>query len=411
MTSFRDALDLSRVILRGAIRRFLDARGFDLAASLAYASLLTIVPLMAAVTFLASTVFGETGTGLYRVIRWVVPGAGRDVLDAIQAFAHQATTLAGTASLLFLVASVRTFFQIEGAAKSLWGTTVHPRPFLVRLGVAISVMVLGPVAVGVLTSFLLESGASFTEFRSLGLLATFALLVFLYRILPGARVRWGPAVLAAVVAALGLTAVRILFARGAHALTSFRTTLSVIYGSISAAVIFVLAVGIAFAILFFGIALAHALQFRVELFGHDAPARTGRGGRLYEAVRLLLPLAAAWENDRASRSIGALSEAAGRPEADVETVLARLVVDGLARRDDQKAAYALTRSPDEISLWAVARAIGESAPRTVPGEDDPVAATLREVFSRATREERGVLQGTSLKDLLRPSDASPSFRQ
>jgi len=410
MTSFRDALGLSRVIVRGAVRRFLDARGFDLAASLAYASLLTIVPLMAAVTFLASTVFGASGTGLYRVIRWVVPGAGRDVLDAIQAFAHQATTLTGTASLFFLAASIRTFFQIEGAAKSVWGTTVHPRPFLVRLGVAVSVMVLGPVAVGVFTSFLLESGASLTEFRSLGLVATAGLLLFLYRILPGAHVRWGPAVTAAVVAALGLTGVRILFARGAQALTSFRTTMSVIYGSISAVVIFVLAVGIAFTILLFGIALAHALQYRVELFGHDAPARIGRGGRLYEAVSLLLPLAAAWENDRASRSIGALGEATGRPEEEVETVLARLVVDELARRDDE-GAYALTRSPDEISLWAVARAIGESAPRTVPGEDDPVAATLREVFSRATREERGVLQGTSLKDLLRPSDASPSFRQ
>jgi len=410
MAILADAFHLSRAVLRGAVRRFLDARGFDLAASLAYASLLTIVPLMAAVTFLTSTVFGTTGAGLYRVIRWVVPGAGRDVLDAIQAFAHKATTLTGTASLLLLLASLRTFFQIESAAKSLWGTTVHPRPFLVRLGMAISVMVLGPVGVGVLTSFLLESGASLTEFRSLSLVTTAALLVFLYRILPGARVRWGPAVAAAFIAALGLTAVRILFARGAQALTSFRTTLSVIYGSISAAVIFILAVGIAFAILLFGIALAHALQFRRELSGHDAPARTGRGGRLYEAVRLLLPLAAAWENDRASRSIGALGEAAGRPEDEAETVLARLVVDGLARRDEQ-GAYALTRSPDEISLWAVARAIGESAPRTVPGEDDTVAATLREVFARATREERGVLQGTSLKDLLRPSDAAPSFRQ
>lgn len=410
MASLRRGLELSGVVLHGAVRRFLDARGFDLAASLAYASLLTIVPLMAAVTFLTSAVFGTAGAGLYRVIRWVVPGAGRDVIDAIQAFAHQATTLTGTATLFFLAASVRTFFQVEGAAKSVWGTTVHPRPFLVRLGVAIAVTVLGPVTVGVFTSFLLESGASFTEFRYLGFLTSAALLVFLYRILPGARVRWGPAVSAAVLAALGLTAVRILFARGAQALTSFRTTMSVIYGSISAAVIFVLAVGIAFAILLFGIALAHALQYRVELFGHDAPARTGRGGRLYEAVRLLLPLAAAWENDRASRSIGALVEATGRPEADVETVLSRLVVDGLAQRDDDRS-FALTRAPDEISLWAVARAIGESAPRTVPGEDDPVAATLREVFSRATREERGVLQGTSLKDLLRPSDAAPSFRQ
>ncbi|HQR47371.1 MAG TPA: Rrf2 family transcriptional regulator, partial [Thermoanaerobaculia bacterium] len=207
-----------------------------------------------------------------------------------------------------------------------------------------------------------------------------------------------------------LNSLRILFARGSQSLTSFRTTMSVIYGSISTAVIFVLAVGIAFTVLLFGIALAHALQYRTELFGHDAPARTGRGGRLYEAVRLLLPIPGAGETARAARSIGALVEATGRPEADLETVLARLVVDGLARRDDE-GRYTLTRPPDEISLWAVARAIGESAPRTVPEEDDPVAATLREVFSRATREERGVLQGTSLKDLLRPADAAPSFRQ
>lgn len=401
---------LAGAVLRGAVRRFLDARGFDLAASLAYASLLTLVPLMAAVTFLTSSFFGTTGTGLYRVIRWMVPGAGYDVLNSIQTFARHATKLAGTATLFFLAVSVRTFFQIEGAAKTVWGATVHPRPIFARLAAAVSVTILGPVAIGVLTSFLLESGASLADYRALGFVLTMVLLVFFYRILPGARVRWGPAAAAAVFAALGLTIVRILFARGAQALTSFRTTLSAIYGPISAAVIFILAVGIAFAILLLGIALAHALQFREELSGHDAPARTGRGGRLYEAVRLLLPLAAAWENDRASRSLGALCDAVNRPENDVETVLARLVVDGLARRNEE-GAYALTRSPDEISLWAVARAIGESAPRTVPGEDDPVAATLREVFFRANREERGVLQGTSLKDLLRPADAALMFRR
>jgi YihY family inner membrane protein len=394
---------LAGAVLRGALRRFLDARGFDLAASLAYASLLTIVPLMAAVTFLTSSFFGTSGAGLYRVIRWVVPGAGLDVLDAIQAFARHATTIAGTASIFFLGASLRTFFQIESAAKTIWGTTVHPRRLLARLGVAALVMVFGPIAAGILTSFLLVSGASLADFRSLGFLVTAALLLFLYRILPGSTVRWGPALVASGAAALGLTAIRILFARGARTLVSFQTTLSVVYGPITAIVIFILAVGLAFAILLLGVALAHALQFRGELLGHDAPARTARGGRLYAAVRLLLPLAAAWENDRASRSLGALRDSVGLPEADAETLLARLVVDGLARRNEE-GAYALTRPPDEISLWAVARAIGESAPRIVPAEDDPVAVTLREVFARAHREERGVLQGTSLRDLVRPPD-------
>ena len=409
MPPFRETAGRARAVLRGTFHRFVDARGLDLAGSLAYSSLLTIVPLMAAVTFLTSTVFGASGTGLYRVIRWIVPGAGRDVLNAIQTFAHQAATLAGTASIFFLAASVRTFFQIEGAAKSLWGTTVHPRPFLVRLAIALALMVVGPVAIGILTSFLLESGAPFDEFRWLGFVVILIVLIVLYRVLPGARVRWGPAAAAALLSAAGLTILRIVFARSARILTSFRSTMSYIYGPISTAVIFILAVGIAFAILLAGVAFAHALQFREELSGQDAPARTGHGLRLYEAVSILMPLAAAWEADRASRLLPAIAEAVHRPADDVETVLARLVVDGLARRDPS-GAYVLARPPDEISVWAVARAIGESAPRTVPGEDDPVATTLREVFIRATREERGVLQGTSLKDLLRPSESFSTIR-
>lgn len=409
MPPIRETAGRARVVLRGTFHRFLDARGLDLAGSLAYSSLLTIVPLMAAVTFLTSTVFGASGTGLYRVIRWVVPGAGRDVLNAIQTFAHQATTFAGTASIFFLAASVRTFFQIEGAAKSLWGTTVHERPFLVRLAIALALMVVGPVAIGILTSFLLESGAPFDEFRWLGFVVVMIVLIVLYRVLPGARVRWGPAAAAALLSAAGLTILRIVFARSARILTSFRSTMSYIYGPISTAVIFILAVGIAFAILLLGVAFAHAIQFREELSGQDAPARTGHGLRLYEAVSILMPLAAAWEADRASRLLSAIAEAVQRPADEVETVLARLVVDGLARRDPS-GAYVLARPPDEISVWAVARAIGESAPRTVPGEDDPVATTLREVFIRATREERGVLQGTSLRDLLRPAQSFSTIR-
>jgi len=400
MGSFRAAARFVPAVLKGTIRRFLDARGFDLASALAYASLLTIVPLMASVTVLTSTFFGTAGEGLYRVLRWIVPGARRDVVTILRTWSLQAATLTGTATVFFLLTSLRTFFQIEGAAKTLWGTTVHPRPFLKRVGFALTVTVLGPVTVGVFTSFLLETGASFTEFRFLGLLTTMGLLVVLYRFLPGARVRWGPAVIAAGFSALGLTLLRILFAAGARYLTSLDTTLSHVYGSISAVVVFVLAVGFAFAILLLGVSLAHAVQHREELLGHDAPPRTAHGGPLYEAVRILLPLAEAWRNDRATRTLRALSNEVTSPEANVEILLARLVVDGLVTRDAESR-YSLSRAPDEISLYAVARAIGESEPRAVPAGDDPVAETLREVFLRANRVERGVLQGTSLRDLLR----------
>jgi YihY family inner membrane protein len=409
MARLRAAARLVPVVLKGTIRRFLDARGFDLASSLAYAALLTIVPLMASVTVLTSTLFGMTGEGLYRVLRWVVPGARRDVLMILRTWSLQAATLTGTVTIFFLLASLRTFFQVEGAAQTLWGTTVHPRPVLQRLALAFSVTVLGPVAVGVFTSFLLETGASFTEFRFLGFLSTLAVLAVLYRFLPGAYVRWGPAAIGAAAAALGLTILRIVFAKGARMLTTFDTMLSHIYGSISAVVVFILAVGFAFALLLLGVSLAHAVQYREELLWHDAPPRTARGGPLYEAVRLLLPLAEAWLNDRAARTLVSIADEVKRPQESVKAVLARLAQNGLVA-DDGERGWVLRRSPDEISLYAVARALGESELRAVPEGDDRVAQTLREVFLRANRVERGVLQGTSLRDLLgRPagSDVVP----
>ncbi len=138
---------LARAILIGTVRRFLDARGFDLAASLAYSVLLTLVPLVACVTVLTSTFFGESGTGLYRLLR-ILPGAGRDLVRDLQAFGAKATSVSGTATLFFLATSLRTFFLVEGAVQALWGSTGTPRRPIRRLGMALSVMILGPIALG-----------------------------------------------------------------------------------------------------------------------------------------------------------------------------------------------------------------------------------------------------------------------
>src|SRR5512141_2636686 len=253
---------LARAVLVGTVRRFLDARGFDLAASLAYSALLTLVPLVACVTVLTSTFFGESGTGLYRLLR-VLPGAGREFLTDLQAFSVKATSVSGTATLFFLATSLRTFFLIEGTVQALWGSTGNPRRRVRRLGMAISVMILGPVATGVLTSFLLASGAPFGDFRFLGSLLSF-----------------------------------------------------------------------------------------------------------------------------------------GRPEEEVAPLVAELLGEGLLTSDGD-GNLALARAPETISLYAVARAIGESALRAVPSGHDAAAQTLHRVFARANREERAVLQGTSLRDLLR----------
>jgi membrane protein len=383
------------VVGRGTARRFWDARGVDLASSLAYSSLLSLVPLIASVTVLTSTFFGLSGVGIYRILRLALPGAGREVVGDIQTIVRYAS-VSGTATIFFLVTSLRTYFLVEGAAQALWGTTVTPRPPLRRLGTALSVMILGPIAIGVLTSLLLESGSSFSGIRPLGSVLTLVLLVYLYRTLPGAGVQWGPALAGATFAAAAITGLRVAIARGLAELAGG----GAVYGPLTAAIIFVVAVGFVFVLFLLGISLAHAIQFRAEFLDHDALAeRTEEGGRLYESVRLLLVLTVAWRNDRATRTLTALAHELARPEADVVPLVRDLRHAGLVAAGEG-GVFSLTRAPETISLYAVARAIGESAARAVPKGTDAVATSLHRIFGKAAREERAVLQGTSLHDLL-----------
>jgi uncharacterized BrkB/YihY/UPF0761 family membrane protein len=189
----------ARVVLFRTVRGFLDGRGFDLAASLAYASLVSFVPLVACITVLTSTLFADPGNGLLRLIRLVMPGLTREIVADIGKLAQQARAVSGWATFFFLFTSLRMYFLLESTANVLWGTTLKRRP-LKRLGVGIFFVVLGPVAAGLGASLLLESGAKLTEFRFSGLFVTCAILTLLYWAIPVAHVRWGPAACATGIA-------------------------------------------------------------------------------------------------------------------------------------------------------------------------------------------------------------------
>jgi YihY family inner membrane protein len=483
MASF---LRFARVVAMRTGRGFIDARGYDLASSLAYASLVSFVPLVVCVTVLGSTLFADPGAGFYRLIRGVVPGVTGELVANLQQLAAQARSVSGWATFFFLFTSLRMYFLLESAANALWGTTMHRRP-LRRLGAAISVVVLGPVAAGFGTSLLLEQGARFGELRFSGVLFTCAILTLIYRIVPVAHIRWGPAVAAGFTVGTLIAFIKYELTIGVAALSG----LSRIYGSISAVVILVLALGVVWTILLLGVSFAHALQFRCELVAHDEPEREARrAGVLDDTVRLLSVLVHAWDADRdvplavlvaevqhpaedvahrlkqlaaaglvvAVEAGGTAAEGASAREGTVKEgasharrgsgsgsgsgkgsdCVAENVADEVADHVPDRAAHRITghvagpaigavldrpratastssggvlfrlaRSPEEISLYTVARAIGESVPRAVPIGDDPTSIVLRGIYRRADREVRGVLQGTSIRDVTRPRRERP----
>lgn len=392
----RRHLLVARLVARRALQDYFAVRGPDLAGALAYDSLLTIVPLTAAITVLTSTLFGDAGTGFYRLVSALVPGASAGIVKEIEGVAATARAVSGWGAFLFLGASLRLFFVLEGAANALWGTSIR-RSLLSRTWTALVGVVLGPVVAGVLASTLLASGGSFAEFRFTGLALTALLLTLMYRFVPSARVRWDAAIASGFVVGAAVNAVKVVFTRGFIALRG----VSKIYGPISAGVIFVLAIGLAWTLLLLGFSLAHAIQFREELLAHDEPEKEAkRAGPLDEAVRMLLHLARAWRAKSGPVELSKLAEEIRRPEDEAFSRLRRLASAGLIVEEGAKS-FRLERAPEAISLYAVARAIGESAPRPIPIGNDPTAEALRNVFRRTDREIRSWLQGTSLQDLAR----------
>jgi YihY family inner membrane protein len=377
------------------VKSFLDGRGVGLAAGLAYSSLLSFIPLVAAVTVLTSTFFGERGTGFFRLLRFFVPGTSREVLQGIEALVDEAQVASWVATALLVLTSVRVYFDVEGAANHLWGT-LRPRRVSQRLALAVLVVVFGPVALGVATSFLLEAGVPLTQLHLRGLFASMIALALIYKVIPSSQVRWGAAAAAGILAGAGLTGLRQLFTLGFVAAAGAAK----VYGAISAIAVFVTATGFAWTILLFGFSFAHAVQFRDELLAHDAPPPAAKKpGALEEAVQLLLRLTEAWHAG-VSLDIPSLAEGCGRAADDLRSRLKRLDTAGLVEVTGES--VRLARPPDTVTLYAVARAVGEAAPRAVPTGTEPAAAILRALYMRADAEERGVLQGTSLEDVYRP---------
>ncbi len=368
---------------------------------MAFESLLSFVPLAASITVLTTTLFGDPANGFYRLLRAFLPGASRELLQGIETIADRAMGVSSWAALFFLLTSIRVFWQVEGAASAMWGAT-HARPAMRQVALGIAVVVLGPVLAGILTSVLLESGASFLEFRFTTATSACLVLTLLYRFVPRAHVAWLPAAVAGTFAGCGLSLVRWGFTRGVVAMKG----LTEVYGGVTFAFVFVFATGIVWTVLLYGVSLAHAVQFRKELLEHDEPEPPRPPGVLDETVALLLVLTGRFRAKAACAPVSELCAETGIPESVAKARLKKLAADGLVE-SPVDGSWRLSRAPEAISLYAAARAVGEAGPRPVPPGDDETSAILRLLYRRADREERAVLQGTSLRDLWRPSESRP----
>lgn len=255
-------------ISRDTWRQMMQAQLLMVASSLAYTTILSIIPLLA-MSFAIFKAFG----GLNKLYDTVAPfiisnlaeGASDEVISHLENFidnAHaSAVGLGGFLGLVFT--SMSMLSSIEKAINRVWQTRIT-RSWFQRIATYWLFITLGPLAFAFMLGFATSTDHSIAQFLPSGtgiFMITVAAFFGIYQFVPNTRVEWRYSLGAAVFTSVLWNLARL----GYNLYTSQVLTYSKIYGSLGAVPILLLWIYIVWVIILGGASLTAALQKRLDL--------------------------------------------------------------------------------------------------------------------------------------------------
>lgn len=114
-------------MLRETARGFAADRGLDLAASLAFSTLLMSVPLVATLSKFLATFFQTNDRAILDAINVALPYRSARLTSNLREFIDSARAISGVGIALLLATSVRLIFVIENTVNFVWGAPKRTR--------------------------------------------------------------------------------------------------------------------------------------------------------------------------------------------------------------------------------------------------------------------------------------------
>lgn len=335
-----------------AAYRSIQAEGLDYrATSLAYTTLLTIVPGLALVFSLLKT-FGVNRHLEPFLLQLLEPLGDKaamltdKTLDFVGRINVGVLGFVGLFTLIYV--SVSMLSKIESAFNHIWRVT-ESRSLMRRAGDYISVIMLGPLlmfsAMGLTASLpgaqtLQKLGTHepfatlfFLGGKLLSLLLVVAAFSFVYLYIPNTRVPWRAALFGGVVGGLTWKLGGLLFAHFVATSASYHA----IYSGLAIVILFLIWLDLSWVILLLGGQAAMYFQHPYFLRGHEGFQELGSRIREGLGLSLMTLIAQRFINNQPAWSIDALAEHAGLPWVTVQEALAVLSQGGLieeTHRDD-----------------------------------------------------------------------------
>jgi membrane protein len=336
----RPRLDRARAVLSFAARRADQARLTQVAGSLTFSTVLSLVPLLAVALALFTVFpqFGDLREALERnLLRGLLPDPfGSTILRYLNDFAAKATRVGAAGFAVFVLTALTMVMTVDHALNDVW--LVRTRRSLVqRVLVYWALITAGPVLIAAsltLTSMVASTSLGLVHqlppaIRSVVTAARilFACFAFtaLYMIVPNRRIDWRDAVMGGVVAGLMAEAL----SRGFASYISHGSVLTV-YGAVAVVPVFLLWIYCSWFTVLFGAAIAATISgLRATRFADETRA----GNRFVTAVGLVKLLLEA----RIGAPVGELStvQLASRirsPEEEVVELLGEMERLGYVRQ-------------------------------------------------------------------------------
>jgi len=378
-----------------------------IASALALVTLLSLIPLLAAFSFIGARVFSQYPQRSLEVFVQILPYSEKTVVDTLAELLGQAGGIHGVGVIFFFTSSIFLFVTVEETLNRIWNV-LRRRPLRVRLLSFALFFFWGPILVGATFTSLLLLRQS-PAFRRLAeesflltlapFLATMIGLTVLYWRVPYAPVRLRNALAGGLLAAILLEVLRQSF--GLY--VKLFNEVNEVYGGFAFAILFIISLDLTWGIVLLGCEAAYTAQhFRLLSRGlHRNP-----------------PVQAAWVGlaalaliaGRLARGEPALSreELADRltlPERELERILHPLLAHELLRPAGESG-YLLAHDPQSLPVERIFAAYDHRARRGVGLVGGELTSRLEELVGEISGCRADRLEGRMLADLVaEPAEA------
>lgn len=401
-------LDLGRIVMR----RFYEDRCMQIASSLTYTSLLSIVPIVTiALTMIAAfPVFGEVTEVLQNfILHNMVPASADVIANYTEQFSAKAAKLTAVGIGFLVVTALMTLLTIDRAFNDIWRVK-RPRPIVQRVFVYWTLITLGPVLIGAslsLTSWLVGQaiglvhglpGAGVAVLTIVPILLTAAALTLLYVAMPNRRIAVRDAAIGGLLAALVFEAMK----RGFALYLANVPTYTLVYGAFATLPIFLVWIYLSWLVVVFGAVVVAALpEWRA---GADQSAPVP-GGDFFDALQILHTLWRAYKTG-ATVTLPELVAASTARIERVEYILETMMSVGWVTRT-VPSGWVLRRDPGAITVEDVYRlfVFSGEAHRLAPGANAELEALVHKLGTQAVEPMR-----TPLDRLFKTSDGTDNDR-